>query len=489
MSGNHDDGYLSEDSANFVVDQEADGVYETAWHCTVHLCCPCCASRLLDLRKEEIKLIKGVISFIFLLWAIGPLWWRFFEFVIPAYQVGSTYEGGDPILFAHGLWLDDLAIIFSPDDISYANSSETHVEYAVSGQCRTFSGCLYDGPIYPTGEGRFHRFGGSQHPIMTIAMVIALIGLTLFLCANQRYGKVDSELYKYFQDNQQLADTLNVGRYIQDDWRLLWSFLKFWILSFLNCALTLPNGTKMVDGCLRAGGFFLLRQLIYISYVFVASVGSFVVLLFLFICNVLCFDEELELHTLKFSCKGCCGRRRDVKRTWSIGQEDDKGEYKERTCLSLFLDAIRQVVKGSKARCTCGCRQYQYRCFFTVGAYLQFVLGILTFLGFLVFLISGLSGLMGIINGMIDDPLKNSGQLVWWWFDLFKYCMNKKRTNDKDSENPPIASVAQECQTNETECGDAEKKSVELACQDDEAITPGFATFDGLKNEMVLELR
>lgn len=429
--------------------------------------------------KKEKKLIHQIFSTIFLLWAIFGSCWQFYEFKRPAYQVGSSYEGGDGFSFAHGLWLDERAIIFSPDDISYANSSETLVEhrYAVSGQCRTFSGCLYDGQIFPTEEGRFHRFGGSQHPIMTIAMVVALFGLILFLCVNQRFGNVDSGLRQYFQhpDNQQLADTLNVRHYNPDDWELLWSFLKFWILSFLNCALTLPNGTKMVDGCLEAGGFFLLRHLITISYVFVASVGGFVILFLLFMCNIKCFDEELGLHNLKLNCNGCFGRSRNVSRKWSIDQQDDSGEYKHRTCLSLFLDAIRQVVKGSKERCTCGWGKCQYKCFFTVSVYLQVVLGSLAFLGFLVFLISGLSGLMGIINGMIDDPLRNSGQLVWWWFDLFKYCMDKKRTNDKDLESPLVASVAQDRQTDETECGDTEKKSVELACQDDNAVTPDLA--------------
>merc|ERR1719494_378428 len=127
---------------------------------------------------------------------------------------------------------------------------------------------------------------------MTTAMGFASILLTVFLIWNHRYGKGDRELYKYFQHNQELAETLNIRHYNQDDYEVIWSFLKFWILSFLNCALTLPNGTKMVDGCLEAGGFFSLRHLIYISYIFVGSVLGFLLLLPLFILNIWLFDEE-----------------------------------------------------------------------------------------------------------------------------------------------------------------------------------------------------
>lgn len=497
-----------EDSVNFVMDQrsslDAAAVSETFWDCTVQMCCPCCAHRLSHISKKETRKISEFFKLMFLLWAIGPFWWQLWEFMHPAYQVGSAYEGGDAFLFAHGLLLDERAIIFSPDDISYVNSSETYVDYAVSGQCRTFSGCLYDGPVYPTDEGRYHRFGGSQHPIMLVAMFVASTGLTGFLIANHIFGKLDRELYRYFQDNQELAETLSIRRYNQDDYEVFWSFLKFWILSFLNCALTLPNGTKMVDGCLEAGGFFSLRHLISISYVFVGSFLSFLVLLALFILNIKCFDEEIGLQNVKFKSDVSdeeVGLQERVRKM-TLGQEDDNGEFKKTTCISLFLDAIRKVVKGSGSKTPCTCLCGQYRCCFTVGLYLQCVLKLLSFLLFIVFVVSGLSGLMGIINGIIDDPLRNSGQLVWWFFDLCSYCMEKAATSDENLEQKPLtAANTQEYQpdhgveservvSEEIESLSVEKKEssqtpltihvqehsgVELSCKDDNAITPVIA--------------
>jgi len=281
---------------------------------------------------------------------------------------------------------------------------------------------------------------------------------------------------------------LNIRHYNQDDYEVIWSFLKFWILSFLNCALTLPNGTKMVDGCLEAGGFFSLRHLIYISYIFVGSVLGFLLLLPLFILNIWLFDEEIGLQTVKLKSDVSddeFGLQRLRKLT--IGQEDDNGEFKKTTCMSLCLDATRKLVKGSgsKTRCTCLCGQY--RCCFTVGVYLRFVLKLLSFLLFIVFVVSGLSGLMGIINGIIDDPLRNSGQLVWWFFDLCNYCMEKAATSDEDLEEEPlIAANTQEYQpdhgmetervvSEEIESLSGEKKESSLPplyCKDDNAITP-----------------
>jgi len=415
---------------------ESTASVQTCCHLYAVLICPCCYTcipRILEFLEEHKKYIRRGISSLTFLWTLFALWSQFLAFRIPDYQVGSAYEGGDSFLFAHGLWLDERAIIFSPADINkVTNSSDGHVNYMASGSCRTFSGCLYDGEIYPTNDdGGFHRFGGSGNPGMGIAMWIAIILLTAALLANEACRSIQSGLYHYFQTDTELAEMLNIGHYNEDDWELIWSFMKFWILSFFNCALTLPIGTTMIGGCLEAGGFFQLRHLITVAYIFVLSCGSFLFLLGLFLCNVKCFDEELGFGRLLLD-----------PNERGVVEYDERGHSQgKRSFRSIFFDATHKVIKGNNKPFTCGCRQYQYPCFFTIGSYLQVVLGTLTFFGFLVFMVAWISGLMAIINGVIDDPLKNSGQLLHWWFDLFKYCMEKKRKEAPDT--PQVASSPQ----------------------------------------------
>jgi len=57
---------------------------------------------------------------------------------------------------------------------------------------------------------------------------------------------------------------------------------------------------------------------------------------------------------------------------------------------------------------------------------------------------------MAIINGIIDDPLQNSGQLLFWWFDLFKYC-SKRNVPNEELQTSPATSYSQKREPNDPE--------------------------------------
>jgi len=414
---------------------------------------PCCRKRIpdtLEFLSKHKKRIHKIITLLLFIWALGGLWLQFLAFRMPDYKVGSTYEGGDSSEFAYGLWLDEQAIIFSPEDsVQIANPSTNQLDYMASGQCRTFAGCLYDGKIYPTDDeddDRFHRFGGQGHPVMKWSMWVAIILLTAALIANEyiAYRNDDEDeviargLFQW--SNTELAETLGVDHYSADDWEVIWSFMKFLILSFFNCALTLPTGTTMVNGCLEAGGFFQLRHLIFISYIFVISCGSFLFLLTLFVCNIKCFDRDLGFGRLSV----------DVSTRSLVGYDENDDTERHLSVVSITRDATNRAIKGNTKPCTCGCGKYIYVCCFTIGSYLQLVLGLLAFFGALVLLVTWLSGLMAIINGIIDDPLQNSGQLLFWWFDLFKYC-SKRNVPNEELQTSPATSYSQKREPNHPE--------------------------------------
>eukprot|EP00493_Phyllostaurus_siculus_P025481 UN25825 len=164
---------------------------------------------------------------------------------------------------------------------------------------------------------------------------------------------------------------------------MLWCLIKFWILSFFNCALTLPMGTAMVDGCLEAGGFFQLRHLIAVSYIFIISLGSILFLMFLFLCNVKCFDEQLGQGRLMLTNESIClwqtGCVRRQTRENKFEKWTKTWEHPSVIAYEVVSTVLEEDNEENKERnqeaFTCCCYGCTFKTCFTIRVYLKVLLG------------------------------------------------------------------------------------------------------------------
>merc|ERR1719357_1749504 len=133
-------------------------------------------------------------------------------------------------------------------------------------------------------------------------------------------------------------------------------------------------GSSIVDGCLESKGFFQLRHLIAVSYIFIISLISILFLMFLFLCNVKCFDEQLGQGRLCFIDQFFCWWWRcqcKVRRERKTGVDWKKPTNIAYEAVSTVLD--RRNTIDEVFSCCCYCLEFDTCC--TIGVYLKLLLG------------------------------------------------------------------------------------------------------------------